>query len=202
MLDTWAWLLTMFVAKFIMSQESAALYKHHSLDGASENKVSCAGNATRYRVLFNMFWQFLLQPELYIVRSSKESQFFRLPAPWNTKLLLKLFSLTVSRPEWSSASKPKFLLGHLLHQLFCLPNYALQKRGLSQDNELSGLTFLWPCMCAIGLDNANLKHHVYCLISMTEYWYTTAKGRRFLKIQPTTICWIEHTSVRNQAKTQ
>ena len=190
MLNTWAGLLNLFVTKLIMSQELAALYKHHSLDGASENKVSCAWNATRCWVLFNIFWQFLLQPELYcpvfaresvlqVTCSMKHQTAFEIVLP-NCLMTWVVFSF---QSQVSAEPPPSSAI------LFVCPTMLCKSEDFLWTMTLSGLTFLWPCMCAIGLDNANLKHHVYCLISMTEYWYTTAKGRRFLKIQPTTICW-------------
>ena len=55
-----------------------------------------------------------------------------------------------------------------------LASILCQSEDFIRTRSLSGLTFLWPCMCAIGLDNANPEHHVYHLTLLTGYWYTKA----------------------------
>ena len=55
-----------------------------------------------------------------------------------------------------------------------LASVLCQSEDFIRTRTLSELTFLWHCMCAIGLDNANPKHHVYHLTFLTEHCYTKA----------------------------
>ena len=61
-------------------------------------------------------------------------------------------------------SKPNKVLAYV----FC------QSQELIRTSNLSGLTFLWPCMCAIGLGYPNPCHYVWYVTWLSRCWYSKA----------------------------